>query len=90
MAGSRSWIRRRLATLRTSSGRLVTTVVSVVGVDELLLVVALALVTVALWPRFERLALLVPGLVILWVVLPSRSPFVARPPTATKAERRQD
>lgn len=53
---------------------------SLIGPDEALLVVALTLVTVALWPWLGRGALLPAGLVLLFVALPSRAPFVNRQP----------
>lgn len=55
-------------------------VIAVVGVDELLLSIALALIVVGLWPLVGQRALLVPGLVLLWIVLPSRQPFLHRSP----------
>ena len=75
--------------LKERSRRVAAAVVAVIGVDELLIVVALTLVTVALWPRFGRQALLVPGLVVLWVALPSRAPFIARPTLSAKSKRRK-
>lgn len=47
-------------------------------VDEILVAVGLALVTVGLWPVAGRSALVVPGLVLLWIALPQRVAFVAR------------
>lgn len=56
---------------------------SMLGVDELLLAVALTLVTVGSWPLLGRGALVVPGIVLLWIVLPTRGTFIVRP-TATE------
>lgn len=56
---------------------------------EATLAVALVLLTVAAWPRLGRQALAIPGGVLLWIVLPSRVPFIARPPTAS-AKKGQD
>lgn len=53
---------------------------SMIGVDELLLAVALTLVTVGSWPLLGRGALVVPGIVLLWIVLPTRGTFIVRPP----------
>lgn len=47
--------------------------------NEGTLTIALALLTVAAWPRFGRQALAIPGVVLLWIVLPVRKPFVMRP-----------
>lgn len=58
--------------------------------DEVATMVALVLVTVALWPRFGRLTLLVPGIVLLWIALPVRRPFVARPEAPDKSSRRKE
>lgn len=57
-----------------------TAIAAVVGVDELQLLVGLTFVTVALWPLLARLALVVPGGILVWLALPSRAPFVHRPP----------
>ena len=62
--------------------RLYSTITSEVGLDEVMLVGSLILVTVALWPIAERVAgdgrsaLLAPGLVLLWIALPARGAFV--------------
>jgi hypothetical protein len=50
------------------------------GVDEALLGVALVLLTAGLWALVHVAALIAPGLVLLWVALPPRHAFVARPP----------
>jgi hypothetical protein len=64
---------------------------SAVGMDELLLAVALVLLTAGAWPVLEWVALVIPGAVLLWVALPSRAPFVARgsaePPDASRRTR---
>ena len=56
------------------------------GRDEILLALALVLVSAGflmLWPPG---ALLAPGLVLLWIVLPVRRPFIDRPPAAPKTK----
>ena len=58
---------------------LVKAVQSAVGIDEALFVAALVLLTTGLWSVIGSAALVAPGAVILWVALPSRSPFVVRP-----------
>lgn len=62
---------------------------AIIGLDELLLIVALALITLALWPWVGRGALLPAGLVLLWVVLPSRATFVSRAPDGPVMKRRR-
>ena len=52
---------------------------SAVGVDEVILVAALLMITAALWPSLGWLALLPAGLVLLWISIPQRARFVARP-----------
>jgi hypothetical protein len=53
--------------------------------DELLLTAALALIVVGLWPISSRWigtglpALIVPGMTLLYVSLPSRRPLIVRP-----------
>ena len=61
---------------------------SVIGLDECFLIVALALVTTGLWALIGRGALVVPGIVLLWIVLPSRPPFVLRRPIEESHRRR--
>lgn len=60
-----------------------------VGVDELLLAIALALLSAGAWMVWPPSGLLAPALVLLWIVLPSRAPFIARPP-AVKVDRRTE
>ena len=50
-----------------------------IGADELVLSAGLLLATVALWSAWGPLALLVPGIVLIWVALPTRSVFLVRP-----------
>lgn len=52
--------------------------------DEANVLLGLALVTVALWPSVGRGALVVPGVVLIWVSLPERAAFVKRPPMVRK------
>lgn len=54
--------------------------------NEGLLSIALLLLTVAAWPRFGRQALAIPGAALLWIVLPTRMPFIARPPVLKKGQ----
>lgn len=64
---------------------------SAVGLDEVLLVSGLVMITVSLWPIAGRLALLAPGAVITWIVLPTRAPFIVRkidPESVRKARAR--
>lgn len=56
-------------------------------VDEIMLTVALALIVIALWPWIDRGALVIPGVVLLWLVLPARAPFLSRPPTDAQKTR---
>jgi hypothetical protein len=58
-------------------------VTAAMGPDELLLTLALALVTVGLWPLVGLAALVAPGIVLLWIALPTRSSFVQRTPEPT-------
>ena len=55
--------------------------------DEELIILALALVTVGLWPRFGQQALVAPGIVLLWLVLPQRHAFFAG--SSDRLERRK-
>jgi len=60
-----------------------------VGVDEVLLAVALGLTTAGIWPWLGFGALTVPGLVLLWMVLPERRPFVGRPGAEASVPKRR-
>jgi hypothetical protein len=56
------------------------------GRDECLLLIGLGLVAYGLSLVSTSAAFVVPGGVILWVAMPSRSPFVSRHAPATKKE----
>lgn len=58
--------------------------------DELLLTAALALIVGGLWPSIGRLSLVIPGVVLLWIVLPARSPLVVKAPIVPAPKRRND
>lgn len=77
--------------MRLRSGPLVAAVRSAMGVDELVLVLALTLTTGGLWTWLAWGALVVPGVVLLWLVLPPRAPFVvpdrAEAATRTRGDR---
>lgn len=60
--------------------RFLTGLSAVFGAEEVLLVLALVLVTAGLWAVVGRGALTVPGVVLLWIAMPSRAPFVSKPP----------
>jgi hypothetical protein len=64
-------------------------VLAVVGADELVLALALALIVVGLWPVTGRLVLFIPGAVLLWIAMPSRQPFVHRSPMTEKPSTRR-
>lgn len=53
--------------------------------EELGIALGLCFVAVGLWYLLWPAALIVTGLVILWVTLPTRAPFIERP----KAEERK-
>ena len=57
-----------------------------IGADEAMLLAGVLLATVALWSVWGPLALLVPGVVAVWIALPSRAVFVVRP-TALQTRR---
>lgn len=64
--------------------REVVRVLALVGLDDVVLVVALLLIAAGFWEAWRPGAFIVPGIVLLWLVLPSRAPFVARPPVVKK------
>ena len=49
-----------------------------VGPDELMLLVALALIAGGFWDAWRPGTFLIPGLALLWIALPSRLPFIAK------------
>lgn len=51
---------------------------------EAALLVGVSMVTAALWPAVGRLALLVPGAVLVWLGLPVRQWFIERPVGSTQ------
>ena len=53
-----------------------------VGPDELALGFALTLVSAGAWMVYAPAALLLPGLILVWLALPSRAPFVRSTPPA--------
>lgn len=50
-----------------------------VGADEFGIALALAVLTIGLWPRIGRDALIVDGAILVWMFLPTRAPFVVGP-----------
>ena len=59
-----------------------------IGWEEVLLLLALVLLTVGVWPVLGVPTLAIPGAVLLWLVLPQRTAFIARPsPDATQRKR---
>lgn len=81
-------------TMRASSLALWKALTSAVGLDELLLTLALTLIVVALWPVARSWlgtglpALLPAGVIVLYVALPSRLPFLMKPSAPEKPTRR--
>lgn len=49
------------------------------NLNELFVAVGVLCATVALWTEIGRLALIVPGIVLLWIGLPVRRWFIERP-----------
>lgn len=55
-----------------------------IGPDELQLGAALGLIAFGCWYVWKPAAALVPGAVLLWIALPTRKTFIARPPEIRK------
>lgn len=72
---------RQLATIRRA-------VSQVIGVDECVLVLGLVLLAAGLWPLFGRVALIAPGLVLVWMAIPQRAPLVRREPQSAQVRKR--
>jgi len=60
--------------------RLFEAIGSEVGRDEVMLIVALALLAGGFWLVWWPASLLIPGAVVLWVYLPQRVAFIERQP----------
>lgn len=69
-------LRRRVG---AAIGRVWLAVRGEIGRDELFLSWALLLIAVGFWDLWRPGAFLAPGLVLLYVALPTRAPFVDRP-----------
>jgi hypothetical protein len=59
--------------------RLCNAIVAAIWPDELLLAIGLVLLTVGLWPLLAQVALIAPGVVLVWMTVPTRARFVAPP-----------
>lgn len=49
------------------------------SLEEILIGIGALLIVAGLWSHLGALALVVPGSVLLWIGLPSRAPFIAKP-----------
>lgn len=56
-------------------------IVSVIGIEEVAIYTALALIAWGCWFVWKPAAGIVPGAVMLWLYLPTRKPFIERPPS---------
>lgn len=85
-------MRNRLRNGRESIGRALFTtgtfIAGQVGRDELAIAAGLALLAVGLWGVWRPGSYLAPGLVILWMALPSRPAFVTRPAAVIRKARK--
>lgn len=72
--------------IRQRSNRIIAAVAALVGVDEIGLVLGLALLSVGarmVWPPAGSLA---PAAVLLWIYLPQRVPFIHRERTERRPQ----
>lgn len=85
-------MRNRLRKAREASGRALLAawalIASVIGFDEIAIAVGLALVAFGLWDVWRPGAFILPGMVILWMAVPSRPAFITRPPVLVKRVRK--
>ncbi len=63
-------------------------VASAFGQDELALIAALGLIAFGLWDVWRPGSFIAPGIVLLWIYLPARLPFVVTPAGQTRKARR--
>lgn len=59
----------------------------VIGADELGVAMAIGVLTAGLWPRFGRDTLIVDGVILLWMFLPARAPFIIGPSVTDERKR---
>lgn len=76
-------------TVRASLTRVRDAVLSVVGIEEVAIYAALALIAVGSWQVWRPGAFLVPGAVMLWMYLPQRTTFIKRSHEALPAAPRR-
>lgn len=57
--------------------------------QSLLLGVAIGLIAFSLWTVWRPGAYLVPGIILLWIVLPTRRPFIDRTPPSPPDPRKR-
>ena len=58
------------------------------GQDEIALIVALGLIAFGLWDVWRPGSFIAPGVVLLWIYLPARLPFVVTPSGQARKPRR--
>lgn len=63
-------------------------IISVIGIEEVAIYTALALIAAGCWFVWKPAAGLVPGVVMLWMYLPPRKPFIEQQPSTLPAIRR--
>jgi hypothetical protein len=68
---------RAAARIRNAAAALATHI----GVDELVLGAGLGLIAWGCWHVWRPAAAIAPGVVLLWISLPGRSPFIVQPKT---------
>jgi len=67
--------------------RLIATITSEIDLQTLVLLVGLALMSVGLWEAWRPGAYLAPGVILVWMALPARRPFIHRPLVSRKKAR---
>lgn len=73
--------------MRKLAERIGAALASIIGVEECVLTLGLILLSAGLWPVFGRAALVAPGLVLIWLAIPSRRAFIHRPVTPERRKR---
>lgn len=69
--------------VRAVSGAL-TIVATAIDKEDLLTLVGLVLVASGLWYVSRAAALILPGLILLWMFIPTRPPWIERPPASVR------
>lgn len=82
-----SRLRRAWWVITFVSGRAAAWAADAIDKEDLLTLVGLLLVASGLWSVSRAAALILPGLILLWMFIPTRPPWIERPPASVRRPR---